>query len=113
MAQLTAIINKVIGSASGSRRVGIGNPGSVILVDATLNDSVQFEAELTSHPVERGLGTIGFLAEYGGNGNVGVPSADFAVELVIGNPAPVRQVEILAPEIIRCATLPFVAVERQ
>jgi hypothetical protein len=55
MAFLTALISKVTGNNAGSKRVGIGNPGSVLLVDVTVSDSVSFEAELTSHPVERGL----------------------------------------------------------
>lgn len=55
MAQLAAIISKLSGDSVASKRVGIGNPGSIILVDVTLSDEVNYTAELTEHPVERGL----------------------------------------------------------
>lgn len=54
MATLTALISKVTGNDSGSKRVGIGNPGAVLLVDVTLSDKVSYKAEMTEHPVEVG-----------------------------------------------------------
>ena len=54
MATLTALIARVTGNDAGSKRVGIGNPGAVLLVDVTLSDKVSYKAEMTEHPVELG-----------------------------------------------------------
>ena len=59
MAFLTALINKVSGQAATTRvgfDQGNGAKTSVILVDATLSDNVTLEAELTTNPVEKGIG---------------------------------------------------------
>lgn len=53
MGQIAALIDKVTGR-QGTKRVGIGNTGSVILVDVTLSDTTKYEAEPTEHPVEKG-----------------------------------------------------------